>query len=273
MKTGPGLAVDDYVVLAATVFAIGTAVCCLISVSSGGCGKHLWAVTVDEFTKLYQTTYAFVIVYITCVSTTKVSILLFYRRMFGTSIIWFIVFGFTVAHWTEVTVGFLSGCRPASYYWRQYTDPTAQGICIDTARFYFINGVLRMLINVSILLVPIPAVYKLHMPRAQKMLVCGILLLGSFICVANTVRILVMDQLVNSADFTWAMSKVFVWSCCEPFTGIVCACLPTYAPLVRRWWSTSRDYGSGNKFGDIRPASRVRGASMAGVRSMEQMLY
>lgn len=45
-----------------------------------------------------------------------------------------------------------------------------------------------------------------------------------------------MDQLVKSPDFTWAMSKVFVWSCCEPFIGIVCACLPTYAPLVRRLW-------------------------------------
>ena len=49
-----------------------------------------------------------------------------------------------------------------------------------------------------------------------------------------------MDQLVKSPDFTWAMSKVFVWSCCEPFVGIVCACLPTYAPLVRRWWTSSQ---------------------------------
>lgn len=45
-----------------------------------------------------------------------------------------------------------------------------------------------------------------------------------------------MDQLVKSPDFTWAMAKVFVWSCCEPFIGIVCACLPAYAPLVRRLW-------------------------------------
>lgn len=45
-----------------------------------------------------------------------------------------------------------------------------------------------------------------------------------------------MDKLVQSPDFTWAMSSVFIWSCCEPFIGIVCACLPTYAPLVRRFW-------------------------------------
>lgn len=56
------------------------------------------------------------------------------------------------------------------------------------------------------------------------------------VCVASAIRIVMMDQLVKSPDFTWAMSKVFIWSCCEPFIGIVCACLPTYAPLVRRWW-------------------------------------
>lgn len=53
-----------------------------------------------------------------------------------------------------------------------------------------------------------------------------------------------MDKLVHSPDFTWAMSKVFIWSCCEPFIGIVCACLPTYAPLVRRFWRRDPAYGS-----------------------------
>ncbi|KAL2130878.1 hypothetical protein VTI74DRAFT_5832 [Chaetomium olivicolor] len=77
------------------------------------------------------------------------------------------------------------------------------------------------------------------MPPTKKLFIGGILLLGGFVCVASAVRIVMMDQLVKSQDFTWAMSKVFIWSCCEPFIGIVCACLPTYAPLVRKWWSAS----------------------------------
>jgi hypothetical protein len=36
------------------------------------------------------------------------------------------------------------------------------------------------------------------------------------------------------------MGKLFIWSCCEPFIGIVCACLPTLAPFFRRWWATLR---------------------------------
>jgi hypothetical protein len=113
-------------------------------------------VTVDEFHKLYQTTYAFVVVYITCISATKISIMLFYRRMFGTGVIWYIVFALTICHWLEVTVTGLSGCRPVSHFWNQYTDPTAVGSCIDTSLFYFINGCIGLFIDVSILLVPLP---------------------------------------------------------------------------------------------------------------------
>lgn len=129
--------------------------CCLVSVPWGG-GKHLWVVSFDEFTKLYQTTYAFVIVYIWCISATKTSILLFYKRVFGKGIIWNIVFVLTICHGLEVSITWLSGCRPVSYYWRQYTDPTAVGSCIDAPLFYFINGIIGLFIDVSILLVPVP---------------------------------------------------------------------------------------------------------------------
>lgn len=50
------------------------------------------------------------------------------------------------------------------------------------------------------------------------------------------------------------MADVFVWSCCEPFVGIICACLPTYGPLFARfsWFkggsSKSADGPSGGNF-------------------------
>lgn len=61
-----------------------------------------------------------------------------------------------------------------------------------------------------------------------------------------------MDKLVKAQDFTWAMAQVFIWSCCEPFVGIICSCLPTYGPLLRRWWktasSTDRDQSGQSSF-------------------------
>jgi len=70
-----------------------------------------------------------------------------------------------------------------------------------------------------------------------------------------------MDQLVKSPDFTWAMSKVFIWSCCEPFVGIVCACLPTYAPLVRSLWRRA-----GSSYADM-PDDGNYASDKSGMRS------
>lgn len=68
-----------------------------------------------------------------------------------------------------------------------------------------------------------------------------------------------MNRLVLSADFTWATSQVFIWSCIEPFVGILCACLPTYAPLVRRWYSTTKSrVGRSAQSGEAYPRSSER---------------
>jgi hypothetical protein len=60
-----------------------------------------------------------------------------------------------------------------------------------------------------------------------------------------------MDKLVKAQDFTWAMCQVFIWSCVEPFVGIVCACLPTFAPFIRRWYETRVTQHSKNTGNDM----------------------
>lgn len=43
------------------------------------------------------------------------------------------------------------------------------------------------------------------------------------------------------------MSDSFVWSCVEPCIGIVCACLPTLRPLLRRIFPRFILWGSSSK--------------------------
>lgn len=112
--------------------------------------------TKAQFEKNYYMGYAFVLVYSTCLLFTKSSILLFYRRVFGTSRVWCVVFALTVAHGTAFVVTWLAGCRPVSYYWRQYFEPDAEGSCINTSLFYLANGVIGLVMDVTILLVPVP---------------------------------------------------------------------------------------------------------------------
>ncbi|KAK4462651.1 hypothetical protein QBC42DRAFT_326601, partial [Cladorrhinum samala] len=47
-----------------------------------------------------------------------------------------------------------------------------------------------------------------NMSTTKKWFVEGILLLGSFVCVASAIRIVMMDQLVKSPDFILVMNNL-----------------------------------------------------------------
>lgn len=59
------------------------------------------------------------------------------------------------------------------------------------------------------------------------------------------------------------MGRLFIWSCCEPYIGIVCACLPTLGPFFRRWWVilVTKTGGSSSNLssGDVNFSEHMRG--------------
>ena len=100
--------------------------------------------------------YSFVPIYATIVTLTKASILMFYRRVFGINIAHHICMGLVIGWYVAIIIAWFAGCRPASYFWEQFTNPGASGYCMDTSLFYFVNGICAMLIDIAVLCVPIP---------------------------------------------------------------------------------------------------------------------
>ncbi|EXJ70398.1 uncharacterized protein A1O5_06466 [Cladophialophora psammophila CBS 110553] len=229
---------DDYLILPALLLAHGTAVCSLVSLPYGG-GKHLWAVSGEDFTTIWQILFSYVMIYAGAVSFTKASIVMYYWRLFrqrwSTYLGLFLVWSYFVV----VVVTINTGCQPLEYFWTRYTTPGAKGHCIDVPLFFFANGIWAMLVDVCILIIPIRPLLGLRMSTRKKIMVGGVLGLGGFVCIASIVRVISIHQLINNDDLTWSMASVFIWSCCEPFIGILCACMPCYAPLLRRFWKSA----------------------------------
>ncbi|PVH85246.1 hypothetical protein DL98DRAFT_546260 [Cadophora sp. DSE1049] len=173
MQKGIALAADDYCIAVGLLFAHGTAICCLVK------GKHLWAMDATQFKVIWKILFAYVMIYGLAVSFTKLSIVLFYRRIFGMNWgLWLCAF-LVVAYCVTVIVTILMSCQPPEYFWTQYTTPGATGHCINVSLFSFANGIWAMLVDVCILIVPVPVILKLQMPKSQKLAVMLILLLGS----------------------------------------------------------------------------------------------
>ncbi|KAF9888835.1 hypothetical protein FE257_008204 [Aspergillus nanangensis] len=239
------LAIDDYLIVPALIFSWGTAISCFLSIPYGN-GYHLQSLSTEEFNTVWKILFAYVMIYATAVTCTKASIVMFYGRIFGFRWTLGICLFLVIGYWITIIVTILVACRPLPYFWLAYTDPTAKGVCIDVATFFFGNGIGAMLIDVIILCMPLPVIYRLQMALSQKIAVVGILLLGSFVCVASICRILALQRNTQGADATWTMAPVFIWSCVEPFVGIICACLPTFGQIFRRWWSTVRTHTGGS---------------------------
>ncbi|GAB1210520.1 hypothetical protein APSETT445_009314 [Aspergillus pseudonomiae] len=200
------LAYDDWFVLVALAFAYGTGII-----------------------------FAYVILYATTVPMVKLSVLLLYRRIFRlTWTLYFCAFlsiGYTISVATTISLA----CVPSSFFWTQWVYPLSGGHCrINLYQFYLWNGVANLFTDVIILCLPMPIVWGLQMPKAQKWAISGIFLLGGFVCVATIVRISAITKMKDSVDITWVIGDAMIWSNVEPCIGIVSACLPTLRPLLRQ---------------------------------------
>ena len=126
-----------------------------------------------------QIIFAYVILYATTVPMVKLSVLLLYRRIFRlTWTLYFCAFlsiGYTISVATTISLA----CVPSSFFWTQWVYPLSGGHCrINLYQFYLWNGVANLFTDVIILCLPMPIVWGLQMPKAQKWAISGIFLLG-----------------------------------------------------------------------------------------------
>ncbi|KAL4923135.1 putative integral membrane protein Pth11-like [Aspergillus undulatus] len=255
---------DDWFIVASLVPTYAILACTVVG-GRYGLGKHVWVVPMNKITRVNQTHFAYVLIYVWAIPLIKLSIITFYRRIFGmTRIMWLCTF-LTLGYFVSCTIAFSACCRPPSYYWTQYAEPGGGHCLFDLYPFYIGNAAANVATDLLILVVPIPLVWRLQMRRVQKWLISGVFLLGSFVCIASLIRIYYMVPLKHNLDVTWIMGDVYVWSSVEPCVGILCACLPTLQPLIRR--ALRKIMGSSvarGRLGGSTPTPRAASSSVKG---------
>lgn len=118
------------------------------------------------------------ILYLTNTSITKTSILLLYARIFGvvTRFRWaLIAVGFLVAaFWVSCVIVTLAGCRPFSAFW----DLVQTGHCVNGPPFTRGNAIINMCLDVLVLCLPFPMLWRIHTTRRQKVILMSMFALG-----------------------------------------------------------------------------------------------
>src|SRR6478752_8213963 len=86
------------------------------------------------------------------------------------------------------------------------------------------------------MMLPFPTLLKLQMPNRKKVVLLGLFAMGIFISIIQIVRIQTIKSLSNLLD----SAALIKWSMVENNLGIIVACVPTLAPLVRYFSEQSR---------------------------------
>ncbi|KAJ5170013.1 uncharacterized protein N7500_002796 [Penicillium coprophilum] len=229
------LMADDWAIIAALICICGTTA---LSVAGGttGSGKHIWAVTIKELMDLYRLLFSYTFIYASACTCTRLSILAFYARVFSPleRSLKVALFGglfFTLSYPIIIWVTMGNACQPVSYFWTQFSG--SKGKCINVNQFFLALGILNMLNDFIVLIIPFPRIARLQMTLRKKLAICGIMAVGIFVCVASIIRIHFLSEFMKAADVTWLMGPVFIWSTIEPSVAVVCVCLPHLAPLAR----------------------------------------
>ncbi|KAJ4249749.1 hypothetical protein NW762_012090 [Fusarium torreyae] len=175
---------DDWAALG-SLFCSGAAVAMTILAGAHGSGTHVWSNELPTLITVFKIVYAEPYVYALAVTSVKISILLLYRRLFPLSrdinrlyTLMFWAASFTTAVYPLILwIVMACACRPVSHFWNQYLG--SKGTCIDVKLFFLVLGIMNMINDMVILIVPIPRIWTLQMNKKTKVSIIGIMLLGS----------------------------------------------------------------------------------------------
>ncbi|KAH8674125.1 hypothetical protein BX600DRAFT_509319 [Xylariales sp. PMI_506] len=225
------LGLDDYLMCLGLALNAGNLACCIAG-GYWGLGRHIWALNAYDMRQISIITFAYVFIYAWSVCIIKFSILAFYRRIFGmTWLGWWCVF-LTLGYLITNLITLPLYCKPLSFYWNQYYASVQGVVQVNEAKFYLGIGIINLFGDICILTIPIAEVAKLQMRKVEKVAVCFMFLLGSFVCFASLYRIITIVKLTETTDISWAKSDVFIWSSVEPSVAIISGSLPTMQSLA-----------------------------------------
>jgi fucose permease len=201
---------------------------------------------------------------------TKTSILIFYLRMSKNTqkILRLASYAtLVVVNVAGVVLTFMNAfqCSPikAAY------DPTETADrCISIVTLYLCSAPVNIITDLAILVLPIPVLTGMRLPQRQKTILVITFALGIFVAIVDVVRIYYLQQaadvqsmslskakLGSGVDFSFNASTALMWSAVEVNVGIICACIPTLKPLIKRILPAMLTDHSGNTYGTEKTAS------------------
>jgi len=251
-----------------------------------GFNRHIWNVPTETLINARKVALVIETQYMFSTCLTKISILLFYRRLaagtvskvFQYSI--YAAITFVILYFLVFFVVMFFTCRPFFAYWKQADHVwLAQNennfTCIDEGMLIVSSAVISALQDFIACGLPTILFWKLRIPRRQKIALGGIFALGFFLCVCACLRIYYIYRVFYlSYDMTWVSQPAWLWVTVEAQVAVICASAPALKVFFKHALSGSKTgsqrygsrrssyvrHGKDNDSGNSGPSAMEKGA-------------
>ncbi|KAI1127238.1 hypothetical protein F5Y10DRAFT_243191 [Nemania abortiva] len=222
---------DDWVIL--TAWGLSLALDTVIGFQTRyGLGKHVADIPPDtDFITSNILFYAHQPIYYVSVSLTKVSIILFYFRVFPhqgyRNFLWVMMVIVILTGLTTSIAGFFQ-CSPIARAW----NADIPGTCFNQPALFFTNAGLNIVEDLILYVLPTKLLWSMNLPLKQRIALVGVFVIGGVTIIAGIVRLPSLEEAILSNDPTWDHVGSSIWSSIECNVGIMCACIVHLKPLL-----------------------------------------
>lgn len=258
-KLNGALGWDDAVIVAAFVVAAPIAPLAML-LTRKGLGRDIWLVPFTDIDQMLRIFYICQIIYVAAMNLAKIALLLFFLRVFPQQQFRRVCYGmiaFVVAYTIAMIFPVAFQCRPISYTWNQW-DGEHKGSCNNIYIGTWVAAATNMIIDLVILVLPLPMLRKLHVSNVwKKIQIFSFFSFGLIITIVSALRLRALVIYGRSNNFTWEFADAGMWSAIEVYTAIMCACLPAarafFTRTAPKWLGIS--YATTSRSGAKTPSS------------------
>ncbi|KAJ9298241.1 hypothetical protein DTO271G3_3846 [Paecilomyces variotii] len=235
-RTRPGI--EDWFVVGGLIWTIGFGICNILLATLGGVGWSSGLLTetgqTGRVVARLKLAIAGQVLYAVALGCVKVSICLqligifWIHRLFRS--LAFVVLILSIC-WSlqGILIGFLI-CRPISHNW----DTHNQGTCGDLHGAYISVGIVDVITDAFIFLLPIPMIQTLQVPTRTKLATMAIFALGGLTIAASITRTVEVSRIEFSLADIETSVELTMWAIVEPSIGVTVACMLVMRPLFVR---------------------------------------
>ncbi|KAF2111239.1 hypothetical protein BDV96DRAFT_500013, partial [Lophiotrema nucula] len=202
-----------------------------------GFGKDMWGMTASQISDSFKWLYVTYFMYQVAEAFCQLSILAFYLRIMtsrnGRLIVWAlmaVVVGFGLGN----TFSMMFQCWPIPFFWDGWKGQMAGKCTVDIRLFGFIRGGIEICLDIGILSLPLPTLYKLQMSLKKKMQIMSMFCIGFVITVVSCLRLQALVQFAQTTNPTYDNVPGVYWCVTEANLFIVVACMPAMRALIQR---------------------------------------